>query len=182
MGQILQIEGIAMIKCRTSAPDLIKVPFYITKEGSTQILGLQSSCTFKSIKFTSVVKTVDGANNIKQTFHGSEGLELIHKFGFVDNNGIGRTIETQFDNRNGLMRIDVNVNHSPKGHTDSDSRVHAVSRQAKHGYDYRKLSHKWKEHLPLGIKSGDTKQDLMQIFPKLFEGIGRLLCEDWFDL
>ena len=39
-GQILHNDGIAMIKCRISASDLIKVPFYITKEECTPTLGL----------------------------------------------------------------------------------------------------------------------------------------------
>ena len=74
----------------------------------------------------------------------------------MDNNGIGRTIETPVDDRNGLVGKDVNINHSSKGLTDSDSRVHAVSKASQTQYDYRKLSHKWKEHLPIGSKSGDA--------------------------
>ena len=68
------------------------------------------------------------------------------------------------DDRIGLVRKDMSINSSSKGNTDSDSWVHSVSRQGKHGYDYRKLSCKWKEHLPLDSKSGDVKQHLMQIF------------------
>ena len=75
----------------------------------------------------------------------------------------------QVDNGNGLGRKNMKFNHSSKGQTDSDSRVHAVSRQAKHGYDKKKLSSKWKENLPLGRKSGDVKQDLMWIFLNSFK-------------
>ena len=156
-----------MIKCRTSASDLIKVPFYITKEGHTLILGLQSSHTFNLITFATEVKTVDGVTCIKQTrCQGSEDLELIDKPGVMENNRIGRTIEMPVQDKNGVVRKDMNINHSSKGHNHSDSRVHGVSSQAKHGYNYRKLSCKWKEHIPLGSKFGDAKQDLVHIFPK----------------
>ena len=36
--------------------------------------------------------------------------------------------------------------------------------------DYHKLKQKWKEHLPLGRKTGDPLQDLKQIFPETFDG------------
>ena len=86
------------------------------------------------------------------------------------------------DDRYGHVRKYMNINHSSKGHTGSDSRVHAMSRQVKHGYNYRKLSCKWKVHLPLGSKSGDAKQDLILIFPQLFEGIERLPSEYRIDV
>ena len=104
---------------------------------------------------------MDGVTHIKHTgCYGPKSLELLHKPGVTDNNGIGRTVKMADDNRNDLVRIDMNINHISKGHIGSDSRVLAVSRQAKHGYNYRKLNHKWKEHLPLGRKSGDIRQDL----------------------
>ena len=160
--QILQNEGIAMLKCRTSASDLFKVSFYITKEGHNLILGLQTSHTFNIIKIVSEVKTMDGVTHMKQMGCLSpEDLEPICRPGVTDNNGIGRTIETPVDDRNGFVRKDIDVSHSSKGHTESDSRMHGVSRQAKHRYNYRKLSHKWKDHLPLSNRSGDAKQDLM---------------------
>ena len=65
--QILQNECKAMIMCRTSASDLIKVPFYITKEGHMLILDIQSGHTFNLIKFANEAKTMDGVTYIKQT-------------------------------------------------------------------------------------------------------------------
>ena len=95
-----------------------------------------------------MVRTVDGVTHIKQTgCQSPENLDLIHKPAVADSNGIGRTVKTLVDDKNGLVRKDMNVNHSSKGHIDSDSRVPATSRQTKHRYDYRKLSCKWKEHL-----------------------------------
>ena len=126
---------------------------------------------------------MDGVTHIKQTgFHGPENPEFICKPGVTDNNVIGRTVETPVDDRNDLVRKDLSINHSSKGHADSDHRVRAVSRQNKHRYDCRKLSHKWKEHLPLGSKSGNTKQGLIQVFLKLFEGIGRLPSNNRIEL
>ena len=67
--------------------------------------------------------------HIKQTgCHGPEDLELICKPSVMDNNGIGRTIETPVDDRNSLVRKYMNINYSSKRPTDSDSRVHAKSR------------------------------------------------------
>ena len=45
-----------------------------------------------------------------------------------------------------------------------------------------KLAKKWAKHLPLGQKTSDAKFDLMKIFSKLFQGIGRLLGEYKIDL
>ncbi len=36
--------------------------------------------------------------------------------------------------------------------------------------DYDALQEKWKEHLPLGKKTGDPLEDLKQIFPDMFDG------------
>ena len=36
--------------------------------------------------------------------------------------------------------------------------------------DYDSLQKKWKEHLPLGRKTGDPLEDLKQIFPETFDG------------
>ena len=50
-----------------------------------------------------------------------------------------------------------------------------VSQQPKPGYDYKKHTKKWKDHLLLRKKTGDSKKDLIQIFPNQFKGIGKLL-------
>ena len=55
--------------------------------------------------------------------------------------------------------------------------VEAISREVEKGYDYKKLAKKWAKHLSLGHKIVDVKSDLMTIFSKLCEGIGRLLGE-----
>ena len=36
--------------------------------------------------------------------------------------------------------------------------------------EYKDLRHKWKEHLPIGRKTGDNLEDLKQIFPNTFDG------------
>ena len=64
-GQILQNEGITMIKFRALVSNLIKVPFYVTKKGHAPILGLHSSCTFNLNKFAIEMKSVDGFTHIK---------------------------------------------------------------------------------------------------------------------
>ena len=52
-----------------------------------------------------------------------------------------------------------------------------MSREAKKGYDYTKLPKKWAKHLPIRDKTGDVNSDMMKIFLKLFEGIGKLPVE-----
>lgn len=36
--------------------------------------------------------------------------------------------------------------------------------------NYCNLQKKWKNHLPLGKKTGDNLEDLKHIFPKVFDG------------
>ena len=72
--------------------------------------------------------TVDDVIQIKQTgCHGAENLEPGCKTSVTENNGIGRTLEMPVDNKNSVVRKDMNINHSSKGHIDNDSRVHIVS-------------------------------------------------------
>ena len=49
--------------------------------------------------------------------------------------------------------------------------LEAMSCKPTKGYNYQKLTKKWKYHLPLG-KSDDAERELIGIFPKLSENIG----------
>ena len=60
-GTQLHNLGIATVSCITrSNPSPIKRDFYVTKEGKTIILGLQSSQELGLVNFAKDVKTVDG--------------------------------------------------------------------------------------------------------------------------
>ena len=50
------------------------------------------------------------------------------------------------------------------------NQVEAVHITDESEVDYHKLKTKWKEHLPLGRKTGDHLNDLKQIFPETFDG------------
>ena len=48
--------------------------------------------------------------------------------------------------------------------------IEAVHITTESGTDYRVLKDKWRDHLPLGRKTGDPLQDLKAIFPETFDG------------
>ena len=50
------------------------------------------------------------------------------------------------------------------------NQVEAVHITDESEVDHHKLKTKWKEHLPLGRKTGDPLNDLKQIFPETFDG------------
>ena len=50
------------------------------------------------------------------------------------------------------------------------NQVEAVHITDESEVDYHNLKTKWKEHLPLGRKTGDPLNDLKQIFPETFDG------------
>ena len=58
------------------------------------------------------------------------------------------------DDLNGLERsatVGKNVTYGNECYTDRDSRDEVMSREAKKGYNYKKLAKKWVKHLPLRI-------------------------------
>ena len=91
--------------------------------------------------------------------------------------GLGSKGKSHSNNLNGVTRnatVGKNVTYAIECYTDRDSRVGAMSSEAKKGYDYDKLVRKWAKDLSLRHKTDDAKPDLMKTFPKLFEGIGQL--------
>jgi hypothetical protein len=56
--------------------------------------------------------------------------------------------------------------------------LEAVHITGEDSVDYRALQKKWKDHLPLGKKTGDPLQDLKQIFLEMFDGSVGLFEEE----
>ena len=185
-GTQLHNLGIAsVLDINRSNSTLITVTFYVTKEESTIILGLESSQEFGLINIAKDVKTVDGIDST-QLVPGNIDIQLRCKP--YSTKAFKATLPTEtaicsgksklsHENMEPVQLQEQTMRESPDHQTGGNINQLKLSLTSlKMGIAMPNWRKKWQKHLPLG-KSGDAKAELMDIFLDLFKGTGMLLEE-----